>query len=115
MRTAPALREGPRAARSGARSTHGRAAPSGSHRAVRRDPRRRSRAETYTATLEQGLRGLVVTAAVLAALTAAPLASAGVILGVHGNAGRFAAQTGQESQIRHTFMSFDQGGNLPQI
>jgi hypothetical protein len=61
------------------------------------------------------LRGLVVTAAVLAALAAAPLASARVILGVHGSAGRFAAQTGQDSQIRHTFVSFDQGGNLPQI
>jgi hypothetical protein len=55
-------------------------------------------------------------AAVLAVtLAAAPAASARVILGVHGNADRFAAQTGQVSQIHHTFVSFDQGGNLPQI
>ncbi len=61
------------------------------------------------------MRGLVVTAALLAALAAAPVASARVILGVHGDAGRFAAQTGQDSQIRHTFASFDQGAHLAQI
>ncbi|MCW2974969.1 MAG: beta-mannanase-like protein [Actinomycetia bacterium] len=61
------------------------------------------------------MRRLVVTAALLAVLATAPLASANVILGVHGNAARFAGQTGQDNQIRHTFMSFDQGGNLAQI
>ncbi len=61
------------------------------------------------------MRRLIVSVVVLAALAAAPLASARVILGVNGNADRFAAQTGQDSQIRHTFVSFDQGGNLPQI
>jgi hypothetical protein len=61
------------------------------------------------------MRRLVVTAALLAALAAAPLASGNVILGVHGNAARFAGQTGQDNQIRHTFVSFDQGGNLAQI
>jgi hypothetical protein len=45
------------------------------------------------------VRGLVVTAALLAALAAAPGAS----------------QTGQDSQIHHTFLCFDQGGHLPQI
>ena len=49
------------------------------------------------------------------ALVAAPAASARVILGVLGDADRFAAQTGQDSQIHHTFMSFDQGDHLPQI
>ena len=61
------------------------------------------------------MRRLAVTAALLATLAAAPPASARVILGVHGNATRFTSQTGQDSQIRHTFVSFDQGGNLPQI
>ena len=61
------------------------------------------------------MRRLIVSVVVVAALAAAPLASARVILGVNGNADRFAAQTGQDSQIRHTFVSFDQGGNLPQI
>jgi hypothetical protein len=61
------------------------------------------------------MRGLVVTAVFLAALVAAPISSARVILGVLGDADRFAAQTGQDSQIHHTFMSFDQGGHLPQI
>jgi hypothetical protein len=61
------------------------------------------------------VRRLLVTAAVLAALAGAPGAAASIILGVHGDADRFAAQTGQNSQIRHTFVSFDQGGNLPQI
>jgi hypothetical protein len=61
------------------------------------------------------MRGLIVTAAFLAALAAVPAASAQVILGVLGDAGRFAAQTGQDSQIHHTFMSFDQGSHLPQI
>jgi hypothetical protein len=61
------------------------------------------------------MRRLAATAALLAALATAPVASARVILGVHGDADRFAAQTGQDSQIRHTFASFDQGGNLAQI
>jgi hypothetical protein len=61
------------------------------------------------------MRRLVVIAALLAVLATAPLASANVILGVHGNASRFAGQTGQNNQIRHTFASFDQGGNLAQI
>jgi hypothetical protein len=61
------------------------------------------------------VRRLLVTAAVLAALATAPAAAASIILGVHGDADRFAAQTGQNSQIRHTFVGFDQGGNLPQI
>jgi hypothetical protein len=61
------------------------------------------------------VRLLVATAAVALALAAAPVASARVILGVLGDANRFAAQTGQDSQIHHTFMSFDQGGHLAQI
>jgi hypothetical protein len=61
------------------------------------------------------MRPLIASFVVVAALAAAPLASARVILGVNGNADRFASQTGQDSQIRHTFVSFDQGGNLPQI
>jgi hypothetical protein len=61
------------------------------------------------------VRLLVVTAAALLALVSVPVASARVILGVLGDSGRFAAQTGQDSQIHHTFMSFDQGGHLPQI
>ena len=32
-----------------------------------------------------------------------------MLLGVHGDAARFASQTGQKSQIHHTFMSFAQG------
>jgi hypothetical protein len=61
------------------------------------------------------VRLLIVTAAALLALVSVPVASARVILGVLGDSGRFAAQTGQDSQIHHTFMSFDQGGHLPQI
>jgi hypothetical protein len=51
----------------------------------------------------------------VAALALVPAAHAGVLLGVHGNAGRFAAQTGQQSQIHHTFMSFAQGNSLRRI
>jgi hypothetical protein len=55
-------------------------------------------------------------AAVVAAfLFVVPVADANVILGVHGNAARFSAQTGQQSSIRHTFMSFSQGNALPRI
>jgi hypothetical protein len=61
------------------------------------------------------LRALLATCAALLALAAAPIASTRVTLGVLGDAGRFAAQTGQDSQIHHTFMSFDQGSHLPQI
>ena len=61
------------------------------------------------------MRLLFTSAAVLLVLAATPVASANVILGVLGDSGRFAAQTGQDSQIHHTFMSFDQGGHLPQI
>jgi hypothetical protein len=52
---------------------------------------------------------------ILVALAAAQGAAAAIVLGVHGDADRFAAQTGQNSQIRHSFVGFDQGGNLPQI
>lgn len=54
-------------------------------------------------------------AVILVALVTVQGAAAALVLGVHGDADRFAAQTGQNSQIRHTFASFDQGGNLPQI
>lgn len=50
-----------------------------------------------------------------AAALLAPAAHAGVLLGVHGDAGRFAAQTGQRSPIHQTFMSFAQGDALPRI
>jgi hypothetical protein len=57
---------------------------------------------------------LVVAAAITAALLA-PAAHAGVILGVHGNAPRFASQTGQRSQIGLTFVSFAQGNVLARV
>jgi hypothetical protein len=57
---------------------------------------------------------LVVAAAITAALLA-PAAHAGVILGVHGNAPRFASQTGQQSQIGLTFVSFAQGNVLARV
>ena len=50
-----------------------------------------------------------------AAVALVPAAHAGVLLGVHGDADRFAAQTGQQSQIHHTFMSFAQGNALRRI
>jgi len=55
----------------------------------------------------------VVAAAV--ALLLAPAAHAAVILGVHGNSARFASQTGQQSQIGLTFVSFAQGNALSRI
>jgi hypothetical protein len=57
---------------------------------------------------------LLVAAATTAALFA-PTAHAGVILGVHGNAPRFASQTGQQSQIGLTFVSFAQGNVLGRV
>jgi hypothetical protein len=45
----------------------------------------------------------------------APAAQAGVLLGVHGNAARFAAQTGQQSQIHLTFMRYGNGASLRKI
>jgi hypothetical protein len=57
---------------------------------------------------------LVAAAAIIAALLA-PAAHAGVILGVHGNAPRFASQTGQQSQIGLTFVSFAQGNVLARV
>src|SRR5258706_383222 len=47
--------------------------------------------------------------------SAGPGAGASVTLGLHGDPARFAAQTGQNTKIRHTFAGFDQGGNLAQI
>jgi hypothetical protein len=52
---------------------------------------------------------------VVAALLLAPAAQAAVLLGVHGDSGRFRAQTGQDSRVRHIFMSFAQGNALPRI
>jgi hypothetical protein len=57
----------------------------------------------------------LVVAAALTAAFLAPAAHAGVILGVHGNASRFASQTGQQSQIGLTFVSFAQGNVLARV
>jgi hypothetical protein len=57
---------------------------------------------------------LVAAAAATAALFV-PSAHAGVILGVHGSAARFASQTGQQSQIGLTFVSFAQGNALSRV
>ena len=54
-------------------------------------------------------------AAVIAVAIIAPAAQAGVLLGVHGSASRFAALTGQQSQIHHTFITFGNGRSLRQI
>jgi hypothetical protein len=54
-------------------------------------------------------------AVIAAALVFAPTAGAAPILGVHGDADRFASLTGQDSRIRHTFVGFDQGGSLEKI
>ena len=37
------------------------------------------------------------------------------MLGVHGNAWRFAALTGQQSEIRHIFMTYGDGSRLHRI
>jgi hypothetical protein len=58
---------------------------------------------------------LRVAAVLAAAALAAPAAHAGVILGVHGNAPRFASLTGQQSEIRHTFMTYGNGSALHRI
>jgi hypothetical protein len=50
-----------------------------------------------------------------AAVVLVPAANAGVLLGVHGDSARFAVQTGQQSQIHHTFMTYGNGGPLRQI
>jgi hypothetical protein len=55
-------------------------------------------------------------AAVIAvAAFAVPSAQASVLLGVSGNAARFATLTGQQSQIHHTFMTYGKGDSLRQI
>jgi hypothetical protein len=54
-------------------------------------------------------------AVAVAVLLFAPAADAGVLLGVHGNSGRFQAQTGQQSQIQHIFVSLSQGNALGRI
>jgi hypothetical protein len=57
----------------------------------------------------------VASAAVAAAFFAPPAAHAAVLLGVHGSTERFQAQTGQQSQIQHIFVSFPQGNALGRI
>jgi hypothetical protein len=54
-------------------------------------------------------------AVVAAVVLVVPAANASVILGVHGSSARFAALTGQSSEIRHVFVSFAQGRALPRI
>ena len=44
-----------------------------------------------------------------ACLVLAPSASAGLMLGVLGNASRFASQTGQRSTVRHVILGWNQG------
>jgi hypothetical protein len=58
---------------------------------------------------------LRLAAAAVAAAFLAPAAQAGVLLGVHGDPGRFQAQTGQQSRIRHIFVGFSQGNALGRI
>jgi hypothetical protein len=57
------------------------------------------------------LRRLLVCLPVLAWVFV-PAAGAEVILGVHGDAARFKAQTGQVSQINQVFIGFNQSGSL---
>ena len=54
-------------------------------------------------------------AVIAAAAIVVPSSHAGVLLGVHGSASRFAALTGQQSQIHHTFMTYGNGSSLRQI
>jgi hypothetical protein len=56
-----------------------------------------------------------VAAVLAAAAIVIPAAQAGVLLGVHGDAARFASLTGQESQIHHTFMTYGNGFALHTI
>jgi hypothetical protein len=58
---------------------------------------------------------LRLAAAAVAAFLFAPASQAAVLLGVHGNTSRFQAQTGQQSQIHHTFADFSQGNALGRI
>src|SRR5918912_879182 len=53
------------------------------------------------------VRRLVLTAA--ASLVLVPSASAGLMLGVLGNASRFASQTGQHSTVGHVILGWNQG------
>jgi len=43
------------------------------------------------------------------------LAATSILLGLHGDPARFQNQTGQQTQIRHTFVSFAQVATLPKI
>jgi hypothetical protein len=54
-------------------------------------------------------------AVIAAALFAVPAANGAVLLGVHGDAARFGGQTGQQTQIRHAFVSFSQTSALLRI
>jgi hypothetical protein len=61
------------------------------------------------------MRAVRLAGVIAAVVIATPAAQAGVLLGVHGNAARFAAQTGQQSQIRHTFMQYGNSASLRKI
>ena len=52
------------------------------------------------------MRGLVVC---LCALVLAPAAFARPLLGVYGDSARFAAQTGQRTDVGHIYLGWDQG------
>ena len=43
------------------------------------------------------------------------LALAAILLGLHGDPARFQGQTGQQTQIVHTFVSFAQTNSLGQV
>jgi hypothetical protein len=43
------------------------------------------------------------------------LAATSILLGLHGDPGRFQSQTGQQTRILHTFVSFAQANSLPKI
>ncbi len=61
------------------------------------------------------MRRLAASAALVLLLAAAPAAGASVQLGVHGDAPRVRALTGQRNAVQHVFVDFWQGGSLPQI
>src|SRR2546423_9752333 len=102
MRTTPARRATQHAAHSGARSARDHDAASGFRPVRVRDPPNPPPGARYTATLKRAVRFAVIAAA----LFAVPAASAGVLLAVHGSASRFAALTGQQSQIHTTSMTY---------
>ena len=77
----------------------------------RGDRRKRHKPRSLTGEIRGTMLAMRLLLALAAALVLAQPAEARISLGVLGNSGRFASQTGQHSEVRHVILGWGQGAS----